>query len=71
MKSDDGMIVVDGREMEWHPGMTLEEVLNKIEIKFPMYTVKVNGILVPKDKYREWTIEDGSEINIIYIIAGG
>ena len=65
------MITVDGREMKWHPGMTLADVLSKIEIKFPMYAVKVNGTMVPRDKYAQWKIEDGCEINIIYVIAGG
>ena len=65
------MIRVNGEPHEWHPGITVADILADMELRFPIYTVRVNGSIVPKDEYGEHRLRDGSELDIIYIIAGG
>lgn len=65
------MIRVNHRNMDFYEGMTLKSLIKDLKYSFPTLMVKVNGELVPKEKYEETRIKDGDDINIIHPIAGG
>ena len=65
------MIIVNGKEMAWKPGLTVDDILKKIENKFPIVVVKVNGKHISKKDYESYEVPDNSEVYIIEIIAGG
>ena len=65
------MIRVNQRNMDLYEGMTLKSLIKDLKYSFPTLMVKVNGELVPKEKYEETRIRDGDDINIIHPIAGG
>ncbi|MCQ1529241.1 MULTISPECIES: sulfur carrier protein ThiS [Lutispora] len=65
------MIRVNHRNMDFYEGMTLKSLIKDLKYSFPTLMVKVNGELVPKEKYEETRIRDGDDINIIHPIAGG
>ncbi len=65
------MITVNGTQMAWHSGLTVEEVLKNLDEKFPIIVVRVNGITVSKKEHSTFRIPDKAEVNTVEIIAGG
>lgn len=65
------MIRVNKEEMEWEPGMTVQDVLDRRNYTFPMIVVKVDGEVVPREAYATYQVEDGAEVWAIHLISGG
>ena len=65
-------ILLNGREEEF-PGETIS-VSRMLELKkfsFKMRIIKVNGILIPKEKYDSSIINAGDDVQMIYLMSGG
>ncbi len=49
-------------------------VARMIELKkfsFRMRVIKINGALIPKDKYETSVIRDGDNVQMLYLMSGG
>ncbi len=49
-------------------------VARMIELKkfsFRMRVIKINGALIPKDKYETSMIRDGDNVQMLYLMSGG
>jgi len=49
-------------------------VARMIELKkftFRMRIIKINGVLVPKDKYETTMIREGDDVQMFYLMSGG
>ena len=64
-------ITVNGNALPWESGMTVRDVLNKMNYSFKMLVVKVNGALVKKDAYDTYVVPDGAEVMVMHLISGG
>ena len=51
--------------------LTITEVLKLKNYTFKMMVVKINGILIKKDKYNIANVIDGDDVHIIHMISGG
>lgn len=51
--------------------VTVKELLAIRKMSFRMFLVKINGVLIHKDKYAETFISDGDEVQILYLMSGG
>jgi len=65
------MITVNGKEVEWRQGMTVENLLAERNFKFPLIIVRINGQLVKKENYASTKIPDGAEVSAMHLISGG
>lgn len=66
------MIRVNDRlEIDWRPGMTVRDLLQACNYTFPLINVTVNGMLVKKELYDSFEIEDGADVKVIHLITGG
>jgi len=66
------MIRVNDRfEIEWYAGMTVEDVLRSCGFTYPMVVVSVNGRVVDREAYAEFTVKDQDEIRALHLVAGG
>lgn len=68
------MIKVNDVVMDWNEGMTIVDLLNRMEYpeyNFPIMVVSVNGKHIPNDKYPETLISEGDEIKVLQPLAGG
>lgn len=65
------MIKVNGRNVDWNEGMTIETVLEKYNFTYPSIVVSVNGTVIHKDKYAATVINDGDDVKVIHMVAGG
>jgi sulfur carrier protein len=67
-----GMIRVNNQyELEWRPGMTVQDVLDALRFSFRMIVVKVNGDLVRRSAYATTPVPDGADVQAIHLISGG
>ena len=51
--------------------ITIAELLDEKRYTFTMRIVKINGILIPRDNYDKTLINDGDEVQLIYLMSGG
>jgi sulfur carrier protein len=65
------MITVNGEQMDWTEGMTVQELLDKKRFTFRMLSVWINDSAVPKKEFDTRTIPDGADVQVIHNISGG
>lgn len=65
------MILVNGDPMEWSPEMTVRDVIRERNYLFPLLVVRINGELVPRDRYDSVTVPEGAEVDVIHLMSGG
>ncbi len=58
-------------EVEWHAGMTVQDVLEALKFSFRMIVVKVNGRVVLRPDFPTTPVPDGAEVQAIHLTGGG
>lgn len=65
------MITAKGKQMEWHEGLTVEEVLKRLGYAVPTAMVLLGSKLVPRQEWSATRVPDGSVVDVRAIISGG
>lgn len=66
------MILINDRDkIDWFEGMTVKDILNKMEYSYVMITVTVNGIVVSDKDYETYTVPDNADVKLIHLCHGG
>ncbi len=65
------MILVNEEPLEWHPGMTVRDILRLKNYRFPMLVIHIGDTLVPKRDYDTATVPDEAVVKVIHLISGG
>ena len=68
---DYGMITAKGKQLDWHEGLTVREVLDILGYNFPSILVRVNGTIVRRKAWDSAVVPDEAQIDVRPIIAGG
>jgi sulfur carrier protein len=58
-------------EVEWRPGMTVQDLLDELKFTFRMIAVKVNGVVVLRPDYVTTLVPDGAEVQALHLVSGG
>ena len=65
-------ILLNNREEEFEgDAMSVSEMLELKKFTFRMRIIKINHILIPKNKYDTTIIHDKDEVQMIYLMSGG
>jgi thiazole synthase/sulfur carrier protein len=65
-------IILNNREEEFdRDAMTVSEMLDLKKFSFRMRIVKINGELIPRDKYGSTIIHDRDNVQMFYLMSGG
>jgi thiazole synthase/sulfur carrier protein len=65
-------ILLNNREEEFdRESMSVSEMLDLKKFTFRMRIVKINGGLIPRDKYGSTIIHDRDNIQMFYLMSGG
>ncbi len=65
-------ITLNNREEEFKTSsLTVSEMLELKKFTFRMRIVKINGLLIPKDKYDTTLINEGDNVQMLYLMSGG
>jgi thiamine biosynthesis protein ThiS len=66
------MIRVNRRhEIEWSEGLTVADLLERMNYTFPHIVVFINEEVIPHERYATETIPDGADVQVLHLIAGG
>ena len=66
------MIRVNNKyDVEWRPGMTVQDVLDALNFTFRMIVVRVNGEVVLRPDWETTEVSDGAEMQALHLISGG
>jgi thiamine biosynthesis protein ThiS len=65
-------ITLNNRDEEFDKEfITVSEFLVLKKFSFRMRIVKINGELIPKDKYDNTLIKNGDKVQMLYLMSGG
>jgi sulfur carrier protein len=65
-------IILNNREEEITEELiSVSGLLSLKKFSFRMRIIKINGILILKDKYDTTIIKDGDNVQMIYLMSGG
>jgi len=65
-------ISLNNREVEFEEdNLSVNEILELKKLSFRMRVIKINGVLIPKDRYGSTIVKDGDNIQVLYLMSGG
>lgn len=65
------IIKLNNRDFPWEEGLTIEKIMEIKKYSFPKIIVKVNGRHIEKEDYASTLINDGDNVEMIHLLAGG
>jgi sulfur carrier protein len=65
------VIRVNGREAEWRSEMTIRDIMQAHGYTAPRIIVKVNGELVRQEHWSSFQVNDGDDVRVLHMVAGG
>jgi len=65
-------ILLNNREEEFEKDtMNVNEMLTLKKFSFKLRVIKINGILIPKEKYDSTIIHPDDNVQMLYLMSGG
>lgn len=64
-------MIINGKEMNLKEGITIEELLKKLDLDMDKVVVEVNLEIIAKEKYYEFVINEEDKVEIISFVGGG
>ncbi len=65
------MISVDGQPMDWYPGITVAQILERLEDGHIYAVVRLNGKLISRPSFTTAQVPDNATLEPIPMVAGG
>lgn len=64
-------MVINGKEMNLKDGITIEELLKKLDLDMDKVVAEVNLEIISKEKYYEFVLNEEDKVEIISFVGGG
>jgi thiamine biosynthesis protein ThiS len=65
-------ILLNNREEKFrNEEISVNEMLALKKFSFKMRIIKINGLLISKEKYDSTIIHDGDNVQMLYLMSGG
>ncbi len=65
------MITVNEEERPYPEPMTVHELLVELDPRLPLVAVRINTVHIPRAEWQQRSIQDGDEIVVLPVFAGG
>jgi sulfur carrier protein len=65
------MIKVNTEEHPWTRSLSVQELLDEKGYIFPHIVVRINGEYVEEDDYPKRLVQDGDDVLVLHLMAGG
>jgi len=65
------MIQVAGRQLPWHEGMTVSDLLEALKDPHPYAVVRINEQYITQPNFAKTFVPDNAHVFLIPMIAGG
>ena len=64
-------ITVNGRAVEIESAMSVEQLLDTVDVPPNYLAVEVNGDVVPREDYTTTEVAAGDEVEVVTLVGGG
>ena len=64
-------VTVNGRPAKIQSAMSVEQLLNTVEVPPNYLAVEVNGDVVPRETYSDKMVDAGDEVEVVTLVGGG
>jgi len=64
-------ITVNGEAVEIESPMTVDQLLETVDVPPNYLAVEVNADVVPREQYTEVTVADGDAVEVVTLVGGG
>ena len=64
-------IIVNGRSVEIESPMTIERLLDTVDVPPNYLAVERNAVVVPREDYAKVTVNAGDDIEVVTLVGGG
>ena len=64
-------ITVNGRQVEVDSEMSVEELLDTVDVPPNYLAVEVNAEVVPREDYGETMVRGGDDVEVVTLVGGG
>jgi len=65
-------ISLNNRDEEFEQeSLSICRMLELKKLSFRLRVIKVNGVLIPKERYDTTIIKDGDNVQVLYLMSGG
>ncbi|QDT12859.1 sulfur carrier protein ThiS [Planctomycetes bacterium K23_9] len=64
-------VTVNGKPVQIASSMTVEQLLDSVEVPPNYLAVEVNADVVPREEYTVTMVNDGDEIELVTLVGGG
>lgn len=65
------MIKLNNRDFQWEQGMTVDDIMKIKKFSWPKIIVKINGHHVAEEDYKTTIVNDGDDVQMLHLLAGG
>ncbi|SNS57690.1 sulfur carrier protein [Anaerovirgula multivorans] len=64
-------MIINGKEGSFETGITIKELLMKLELNEKIVVIEINHKIVPKKQYSSFVLNEGDKVEIVSFMAGG
>lgn len=64
-------ITVNGRHEQIQSEMSVEQLLDTVDVPPNYLAVEVNGDVVPRENYADKVVRAGDEVEVVTLVGGG
>ncbi len=64
-------ITVNGKDVHIESPMTVEQLLDTVDVPPNYLAVEVNGEVVPREAYTDLTVGAGDDVEVVTLVGGG
>lgn len=65
------LTINDRDRVDWHEGMTVQDLLTEMGYSYALITVTVNDELIPEHDYAQHQIPAGARVTVFHLAHGG
>lgn len=65
------IVYVNGKEEQWQATQSLAAWLHSQGMQGQRLAIEVNGNIVPKSRFSEYTVQESDRIEVIIAVGGG
>ena len=64
-------IQLNGKKVKIQKNLSIKDLIKKYRLKENKIAIELNGIILPKDRYKNKKVKNNDKIEIVQFIGGG
>lgn len=64
-------VQVNGHLFDWEENLTVEKILQSVDVGYRIFIVKVDDVIIKKEHYGSKAVPESAQIRIFPLLSGG